>query len=139
MFQSQAYHLVKSDTQSETPGTRTGMKIPTVLVPLSGLFNLNLNLNLNRRATPNPGSGDGGGDPLLNVSTTLRIPPCQPGYAEYLDPYLASLSIELDNFPIWTGETLGEVNNFTVQLLQNLAERTGRGVWIRVGGKSKSR
>lgn len=102
------------------------MKVPTILVPLSGLFN--------RRATPNDSSGYG--DPLLNVSTTLRVSPCQPGYVEYLDPHLASLSIELDNWPIWTGETLGEVNNFTVQLLENLGERTGRGVWIRVGGQS---
>lgn len=96
-----------------------GMKLPLLL---AGLFS---------RQAP---AGDS--DPLLNVSTTLIVPPCQPAYAEPLDPHLASLSIELDNFPIWTGDKLGEVNNYTVQLLDNLAQRTGRGVWVRVGGES---
>lgn len=76
-------------------------------------------------------------NPVPGVSTTVRLPPSQPGYAEYLDPHLASLSIELDNFPVWTGEAIGEVNNYTAQLLENLGERTGQGVWIRVGGTSE--
>lgn len=78
-----------------------------------------------------PGDGDGN-----NVTTIVRVPTRRPEYVEYLNPHLASLSIELDNFPIWAGETLGNSNNFTYQLLENLGNRTGRGVWLRIGGES---
>lgn len=71
-----------------------------------------------------------------NVTTTINVPTRQPGYAEYLNPHLASLSIEIDNFPIWAGESVGKSNNFTNQVLENLGNRTGRGVWLRIGGGS---
>jgi hypothetical protein len=73
-----------------------------------------------------------------NVTTTVRVPTRRPDYAEYLNPHLASLSIELDNFPIWAGESLGSSNNYTHQIIENLGNRTGRGVWLRIGGKSAS-
>lgn len=77
-----------------------------------------------------------GPPPLTNSSNTyILLPPTLPSYAEPLDPHLAAFSIELDQWPLWAGEGVGKVNQFTYNIMENLGNRTGRGVHVRIGGE----
>lgn len=67
--------------------------------------------------------------------TTLVIPGSRPPFALPITAQLAGLSIEMDRWPDWVGPAVGKPNLFFNQLLQNLADRTGEGIIIRVGGK----
>jgi len=71
--------------------------------------------------------------PLYN--TTIQIPTQKPPYAEHLSPQLAGFSIEMDRWPDWAGQAVGQPNEYTNQLLRNLGERTGAMPYLRVGGQ----
>ena len=71
--------------------------------------------------------------PLYN--TTIQIPTQKPPYAEHLSPQLAGFSIEMDRWPDWAGQAVGQPNEYTNQLLRNLGERTGVMPYLRVGGE----
>lgn len=78
---------------------------------------------------------DSGGSILIDgTHTFVSIPASIPAYAERLDPHLAAFSIEPDQWPLWAGQGVGKVNQFTYNLLEALGNRTGKGVYIRVGG-----
>ena len=66
---------------------------------------------------------------------TIVLPPARPAYAEKVDPHLVAFSIEADRWPDWAGHTIGKPNDFTMQVLKNLAERSGVPCAIRVGGE----
>jgi hypothetical protein len=70
----------------------------------------------------------------LVEQTILTLPSHQPAFAEQLSPNLAAFSIEMDHWPDWAGETVGQPNAFVLQLLENLRERAGVPPSIRVGG-----
>jgi hypothetical protein len=70
---------------------------------------------------------------------TLRLPRRMPEWAEKLSPYLAGFSIEMDRWPEWAGEKVGEPNEYFNQVLQNLGDRTGHMPFLRVGANSQDR
>ena len=69
------------------------------------------------------------------LRATIVLPPAQPAYAERVDPHLVAFSIEADRWPDWAGHAVGEPNDFAMQVLKNLAERSGEPCAIRVGGE----
>ncbi|KAK1983634.1 hypothetical protein LZ30DRAFT_780443 [Colletotrichum cereale] len=70
---------------------------------------------------------------------SLRLPQQRPTWAEKLSPHLAAFSIEMDRWPDWAGQKVGEPNAYFNQLLRNLAERTGHMPFLRVGANSEDR
>lgn len=67
--------------------------------------------------------------------TKLYLPTSEPAYAQPLDPQLAAFSIEMDNWRDWAGQTVGAPNAFVNNALEQLSQRTGHPVYLRVGGK----
>ncbi|ADV23920.1 Hypothetical Protein CGB_H2510C [Cryptococcus gattii WM276] len=79
-------------------------------------------------------------DSAGNVTqTSVHIPGNQPAWAEPLSPNLAAFSIEMDRWPDWAGQKVGEPNQYTNQVLTNLGERTGVMPYLRVGANSEDR
>lgn len=70
---------------------------------------------------------------------SVVVPSTYPCFARPIAPDLVSLSIELDRWPLWAGQSVGAPNTFTNQVLQNLADRTGRPPSLRIGGDSEDR
>lgn len=69
------------------------------------------------------------------TQTSIQIPSSQPAWAEPLSPNLAAFSIEMDRWPDWAGQKVGEPNEYVNQVLTNLGERTGAMPYLRVGGE----
>ncbi|KNX50054.1 hypothetical protein CNBG_9274 [Cryptococcus deuterogattii R265] len=79
-------------------------------------------------------------DSAGNVTqTSVHIPGNQPAWAEWLSPNLAAFSIEMDRWPDWAGQKVGQPNQYTNQVLTNLGERTGVMPYLRVGANSEDR
>ncbi|ADV23898.1 Hypothetical Protein CGB_H2500W [Cryptococcus gattii WM276] len=79
-------------------------------------------------------------DSAGNVTqTSVHVPNSQPAWAEWLSPNLAAFSIEMDRWPDWAGQKVGEPNQYTNQVLTNLGERTGVMPYLRVGANSEDR
>ncbi|EAL19064.1 hypothetical protein CNBH1660 [Cryptococcus deneoformans B-3501A] len=74
----------------------------------------------------------------LDVAHSV-IPSNQPAWAEPLSPNLAAFSIEMDRWPDWAGQKVGEPNKYVNQVLTNLGERTGVMPYLRVGANSEDR
>jgi hypothetical protein len=86
--------------------------------------------------SPNPSAST---TPAGNVTTgTLILPAYKPKYAEKLDPNVAAFSIEMDKWTDWAGEEVGKPNTFVNTVMGHLAERTGSGPYLRIGGKSST-
>ncbi len=64
------------------------------------------------------------------TNSTLNLPPFAPYYLVPLRQDVAGLSIEEDRWPDWTGNYTAP-NTYTIQLLQNLKDRTGVAVPFR--------
>ncbi|EAL19043.1 hypothetical protein CNBH1450 [Cryptococcus deneoformans B-3501A] len=73
------------------------------------------------------------------TQTSVQIPSNQPAWAEPLSPNLAAFSIEMDRWPDWAGQKVGEPNKYVNQVLTNLGERTGVMPYLRVGANSEDR
>ncbi|AFR97105.1 hypothetical protein C343_05260 [Cryptococcus neoformans C23] len=73
------------------------------------------------------------------TQTSIQIPSSQPAWAEPLSPNLAAFSIEMDRWPDWAGQKVGEPNEYVNQVLTNLGERTGAMPYLRVGANSEDR
>jgi hypothetical protein len=73
--------------------------------------------------------------PIAGQKPWINFPSSKPKYARTLPKNLLGLSIEMDQWPQWAGETLGKPNKFVNTVLGNLASRTGHAVNLRVGGE----
>lgn len=73
--------------------------------------------------------------PTAGRNAWINLPSNKPKYARTLRKNLLGLSIEMDQWPQWAGETLGKPNKFVNTVLGNLASRTGHAVNLRVGGE----
>lgn len=73
---------------------------------------------------------------MVNAASSIGLPPSLPKYSKPLNKDLIGLSIEMDRWTSWAGESIGKPNPFVNQVLSNLASLTGTAVPLRVGGKS---
>ncbi|KIR40778.1 hypothetical protein I307_02213 [Cryptococcus deuterogattii 99/473] len=73
------------------------------------------------------------------TQASVQIPNSQPLWAQPLSPNLAAFSIEMDRWPDWAGQKVGEPNQYVNQVLTNLGERTGAMPYFRVGADSQDR
>lgn len=74
-------------------------------------------------------------DELAVRPVILSLPRHMPAFAEKVDSNLVAFSIEADRWPDWAGYEVGKPNEFFVQCLKNLGEKTGSMPSIRVGGE----
>ncbi|WVO24674.1 uncharacterized protein IAS62_006051 [Cryptococcus decagattii] len=73
------------------------------------------------------------------TQASVQIPNSQPAWAQPLSPNLAAMSIEMDRWPDWAGQKVGQPNQYVNQVLTNLGERTGAMPYLRVGADSQDR
>ncbi|KAG0645276.1 Beta-glucuronidase [Hyphodiscus hymeniophilus] len=76
---------------------------------------------------------------LLSLTQSAAAPTLSqspPSDAVPLSPYLNSFSIEFENFPVFAGNAT-HPNQFSINILRSLAERTGVMPMIRVGGTTE--
>ena len=67
---------------------------------------------------------------VAQVDSILDLPPFAPYSLQSLPQNLVGMSIEEDRWPDWTGNYTSP-NSFTMQLLQNLKDRTGVAIPVR--------
>lgn len=70
----------------------------------------------------------------VDALTTVKMAQSAPPTANTLPKDLAGLSLEMTDFPEWTGSA-GQPNAFVNQLMNNIQSLTGVPPPIRVGGK----
>lgn len=73
----------------------------------------------------------------VNITSTvvLPIPAREPPFTKLVDPSFVSMSFEFQFWPTYAGNATGQPNLYVNQLLNNLANRSGKPVAVRVGGE----
>jgi hypothetical protein len=69
------------------------------------------------------------------TSITITLAPTAPANASALDPALVSFSIEGDRWTDWAG--IDGPNQFVINALGNLQNKTGAAPWVRVGADTE--
>ena len=72
---------------------------------------------------------------VANAASSIGLPTSLPQYSKPLNKDFLGLSIEMDRWQAWAGDSVGQPNTFVNQALGNLASLTGNAVPLRVGGE----
>jgi hypothetical protein len=123
------------DSAPRKPFIRTlrGKLIIGISTLLVILIALSLGLTLGFRARDNKRST--APEDAAPSSVVINLSSTAPSTANSLDPALVSFSIEQDRWTDWTG--ISKPNQFVLNVLGNLKNKTGSTPWIRVGADSE--